>query len=248
MDQAISSRTVDALGFISRIVRARTIAEAESFLAKAIRPFGMKYYAAWIVSELADSPAPKDVLPTLVTNWPDEWADAYFSERKFDFDPIVARASAEIGNFCWHELTPAAHSPEIERLMIGAARLGMLDGLTVSWRSLAVAATILSVAGDPITWDETERAAMVAVGETFIQRTMDLKKQGGERAVQSLSPQERRILHLCAMGKSDKEIMRHLNLQRGTVLTHWSRIRLKLGAADRTQAVAHGIASHQVVF
>ena len=133
-------------------------------------------------------------------------------------------------------------------LIQDAVALGMQDGLTVSWRSMTVAPTILSIAGDPIRWDETEEATMVVVAESFIQRVLDLKRQGGVLAVQSLSPQETRILYLCALGKSDKEIMRVLNLQRGTVLTHWSRIRLKLGAADRTQAVAHGIASHQVVF
>jgi LuxR family quorum sensing-dependent transcriptional regulator len=247
MDEDISPRTMDALGYVGRIARARTIAEAESFLVGAIRPFGMHFYAAWIVSEIEDAPDARDTLPTLITNWPDAWADAYFAEKKYKFDPVIARASADIGNFCWHELDPP-HTPEIRKLMTGAQAHGMYDGFTVSWRSLAVAATVLSIAGAPITWDATERATVAAVADAFIQRCMDLRTQGGQRAVQSLSPQERRILHLCALGKSDKEIMRHLNLQRGTVLTHWSRIRLKLGAADRTQAVAHGIASNQVVF
>ena len=247
MDEDISPRTVDALGYIGQIARARTIAEAESCLLRAIRPFGMKYYAAWIVSEIEDTPNARDILPTLVTNWPDDWADDYFSKKKYKFDPVVARATAGIGSFFWHELNPP-QTPEVLKLMQGARARGMIDGFTLSWRSLAVAATVLSVAGEPIKWDSTEHAAMAAVAEAFIRRCMDRRALGGQLAVQSLSPQERRILHLCAMGKSDKEIMRHLNLQRGTVLTHWSRIRLKLGAADRTQAVAHGIASNQVVF
>lgn len=247
MDELISLRTMDALECAGRIARALTIAEAEALLLSAIRPFGMSYYAAWIVSEIEVAPHKKDGLPTLITNWPDAWADSYFAEKKYRFDPVIARAASELGSFYWHDLDPP-HTPDILKLMNGARRHGMFDGFTLSWRSLAVAATVLSLAGEPITWDTTERAAVAAVAEGFIQRCMDLRTQGGQRAVQSLSPQERRILHLCAIGKSDKEIMRHLNLQRGTVLTHWSRIRLKLGAADRTQAVAHGIASNQVVF
>ena len=98
MDPTVSTRTVDALGLVSQITRARTVAEAENLLFKAVKPFGMHYYAAWIVSDVADNTA-RDALPTLVTNWPDEWADAYFSERKYDFDPVVSRASARDGPF-----------------------------------------------------------------------------------------------------------------------------------------------------
>jgi DNA-binding CsgD family transcriptional regulator len=247
MDESISARTIDALGFVGRIARARTIAEAESLLISAIRPFGMNYYAAWIVSEIEDSPNAKGFLPTLITNWPESWTDAYFTEKKYKFDPVIARASADIGSFCWHDLD-APQTPEIIKLMSDAQAHGMLDGFTVSWRSLSVATTVLSLAGKPITWDSTERATVATVADAFIQRCTDLRTQGGQRAIQSLSPQEARILYLCALGKSDKEIMRHLNLQRGTVLTYWSRIRSKLSAADRTQAVAHGIAYHQIVF
>jgi LuxR family transcriptional activator of conjugal transfer of Ti plasmids len=247
MHDTVSPRTIDALGLVGQIARSRTIAEAEAFLLRAIRPFGMNYYAAWIVSEIEDRPNAKDFLPTLITNWPDAWTDAYFSQKKHKFDPVVARASAEIGSFFWHELDPPT-KPEILKLMEGAQAHGMFDGFTVSWRSLSVATTVLSLAGDPITWDSTERVTMAAVADSFIQRCTDLRTQGGQRAIQTLSPQEARILYLCALGKSDKEIMRHLNLQRGTVLTYWSRIRWKLRAADRTQAVAHGIACNQIVF
>jgi DNA-binding CsgD family transcriptional regulator len=77
-------------------------------------------------------------------------------------------------------------------------------------------------------------------------RAMCLRRQAPEHAVPNLSPQERRLLHLAASGLSDNRISAELEIHRGTVLSHWTRIRLKLGAADRTQAVAIGLKSGQL--
>ena len=246
MDEEVSPRTVAAIGCVGRLSRAGTIADAEALLVQAVRPFGMLYYATWLVPDPVP-PQPEDLRTNIVTNWPDEWVENYLARRRYRIDRVILRATTQSGAFCWHELGPP-ETPEAIELAEDVARYGVTDGFTLSWRSLEDPATVLTLAGQPITWSSMELATVAAVAEAFLQRTIDLRRQGGERAVQSLSPQERRILFLCALGKSDKEIMRHLNVQRGTILTHWSRIRGKLGAADRTQAVARGIASKQLVF
>lgn len=53
-----------------------------------------------------------------------------------------------------------------------------------------------------------------------------------------LSPRERDVLQLLAYGKSNKEIARELGIGAQTVKTHVSHIFTKLGANDRTGAVA----------
>lgn len=247
MDELVSPRTVAAIGCVGRLSRAGTIADAEALLTQAVGPFGMFFYATWLVPDTVPPLPGEDLRSTIITNWPDEWVENYLARQRYLIDRVILRATALSGSFCWHELGPP-ETPEAIALAEDIARYGVTDGFTLSWRSLEVPATVLSLAGQPITWSSMELAAVAAVAEAFLQRTIYLRRQGGERAVQSLSPQERRILHLCALGKSDKEIMRHLNVQRGTILTHWSRIRGKLGAADRTQAVARGIASKQLVF
>lgn len=51
-----------------------------------------------------------------------------------------------------------------------------------------------------------------------------------------LTPREREILELLALGLCNKQIGRELRLTDNTVRTHCSRIYTKLGVANRTQA------------
>lgn len=53
-----------------------------------------------------------------------------------------------------------------------------------------------------------------------------------------LSEREREVLFLAAEGQTDKEIAASLGIGAKTVRTYWDRMRAKLGAASRTQALA----------
>lgn len=54
----------------------------------------------------------------------------------------------------------------------------------------------------------------------------------------SLSNREEQILLLASRGLTDRQISAELGIRAGTINTHWSRIRLKLGAATRSEAVS----------
>jgi PAS domain S-box-containing protein len=58
-----------------------------------------------------------------------------------------------------------------------------------------------------------------------------------------LSEREREVLFLAADGLTDKEIAQHLGIGPKTVRTYWDRMRAKLGAASRTQALAMALRS-----
>lgn len=53
-----------------------------------------------------------------------------------------------------------------------------------------------------------------------------------------LSEREREILNLASTGFIDKEIANRLNISLTTVRTYWDRLRVKLGASNRTHAIA----------
>lgn len=57
--------------------------------------------------------------------------------------------------------------------------------------------------------------------------------------VESLSPQEQRVLELAAKGLTDKGIASSLEISPTTVITYWARIRSKMGHHPRPELVAH---------
>jgi DNA-binding NarL/FixJ family response regulator len=80
---------------------------------------------------------------------------------------------------------------------------------------------------------EAIRRAMVR--EQYI--PMELAARVGERTMAQLSDRECDVLRFLAEGKSNKEIGAQLHIAESTVKIHLSNVFLKLGAADRTQAV-----------
>jgi DNA-binding NarL/FixJ family response regulator len=58
------------------------------------------------------------------------------------------------------------------------------------------------------------------------------------RGAEALSQREHDVLQLLAYGKTNKEIAKELGIGAQTVKTHISHIFTKMGAADRTDAVA----------
>lgn len=59
---------------------------------------------------------------------------------------------------------------------------------------------------------------------------------------QELSGREREVLILGAEGNTDREIAEALGLSVNTVATHWERLRVKLNASNRGEAIAKALA------
>ena len=60
-----------------------------------------------------------------------------------------------------------------------------------------------------------------------------------------LTAREREVLDLIAVGRSNREIAKTLNLAEKTVKTHVSNVLMKLGVADRTQAALWAVRHEQ---
>lgn len=57
--------------------------------------------------------------------------------------------------------------------------------------------------------------------------------------VDRLTPKETNILQLASKGLTDKQISLQLQISRGTLITHWTRMKSKLQAANRGEMIAH---------
>jgi len=85
----------------------------------------------------------------------------------------------------------------------------------------------------------------VAAGKSILDpavtaRVMNLVKTGANqpKLLDSLSPQERRVLALIAEGKTNKEVGQDLNLSEKTVKNYLANIFDKLNITRRSQAAA----------
>lgn len=96
--------------------------------------------------------------------------------------------------------------------------------------------------------DLTNAVRMVAAGDSWIDPAVAGKviaalaalpepAHGSSQLLERLTPREVEVLTLLAQGLSSAEIKDHLVLSEATIKTHISRILLKTGSRDRTQAV-----------
>ncbi len=239
--QSTPPRVRHALGLVSRLSRCPSTGLLTELLLEALEPFGVSTYALWA----AVNPERVDPLTSMLSNWSDEWLILYMSERKYLYDPVVQEAVKRPGNFFWRDISSPA-SPRAGELFKQARQFGMIDGFTMSARAEWPVVTALSLSGRELQWDELEEGVVSMLAHSFIARGMYLREETVIPAVKALSSQERRILQLAANGAPDKTIASDLSIQRGTILSHWERIRTKLGAADRAQSVAIALWSGQI--
>jgi DNA-binding CsgD family transcriptional regulator len=234
-------RVREALSLVTKISRCPSTGPLTELLMEALAPFGVSTYALWA----AVNPERVDPLTSMLSNWSDEWLGIYMSGRKYLYDPIVQEAVKQPGNFFWRNISSPA-TAQAGELFQQARQFGMIDGFTMSARAQWPVVTALSLSGRELQWDEMEEGVVSLLSHTFISRSMYLRDESVIPAVKALSDQERRILNSAAEGAPDKTIAGKLNIQRGTILSHWGRIREKLGANDRAQCVAIGLWSGQI--
>ena len=234
-------RVRHALSMVGKISRCPSTGLLTELLLEALGPFGVSTYALWA----AVNPERINPLTSMLSNWSDEWLEIYMSDRKYLYDPVVQEAVKRPGNFFWRDIS-APVTAQAGELFKQARQFGMIDGFTMSARAAWPVVTALSLSGRELHWNELEEGVVSMLAHTFISRGMYLRTESVIPAVKSLSEQERHVLECAADGAPDKIIARDLHIQRGTLLTHWKRIREKLGANDRAQSVAIAMWSGQI--
>lgn len=71
-----------------------------------------------------------------------------------------------------------------------------------------------------------------------ISMTSDLSASTGQDLIEPISPREREVLEIMALGRTNQEIAQQLTISPGTVKAHAASIYRKLDVANRTEAVA----------
>ncbi len=198
--------------------------------------------------------------------WRPEWQQVYEQENFIDADPVVAFARRTNAPFFWHEAPVperiGRRLPRATRVMRAASDHGYHDGFAIPYhyvdRHGRAFSTIVSFFGEsreldfarsPIVVRRHLHLLAMAWAQRFIELTNRaegrparfLTREGEPLGTVRLTDRERDALSWAARGKTSAETALILGISHETVTKHLHLAMKKLGATNRTAAVALAI-------
>lgn len=180
--------------------------------------------------------------PYVVTTYSEEWSRHYFAQRYFDVDPAVAVGMAGILPFDWHS---RPKSDKRSRRFFGeAVEFGLSwNGLSIPIRGAQGERALFSI-NSPLEKRDWYHFKTTHMGELTILAYLFHLRMLASRAPQQpvpklfLRPREREVLRWASCGKSSWETGQILGLSEATINFYVRNAAMRLGAVNRTQAVA----------
>ncbi len=179
---------------------------------------------------------------------PAPWVARYRREGFVAVDPRLARARAQIGPTLWDACEFAA-DPHARRFLAAAAAAGVRSGVAIALTDgqMNRVTVTFDSARSPV--DAARRDVVVAAqGDLLLiaialhEFVLKWRTGGGGRSAAALTLRERDCLELAARGLTSAGIGTKLRVAERTVNFHFSNIKTKLGATNRPEAIARGIA------
>jgi LuxR family quorum sensing-dependent transcriptional regulator len=227
----------EALDFVEDLERLQTVDATMDSMEAAFGRFG---FETLIVTGLPN-PNERFEQVVLAKRWPPEWFRLYTERQYIKVDPVARLCRRSFNPFEWAE---APYDAECEsgavEVMRRAADFRMAHGFIVPIHGLSGYEACVSLGGLDLDLNARSKPAihlMALYGFDRVRRLLAPSK----RAPAALTRREREVLAWCAQGKSAWEISEILHIAQRTVEEHATRAYRKLGAMNRTQAVAIAI-------
>jgi LuxR family quorum sensing-dependent transcriptional regulator len=221
----------EAFAFIERLDGCATAAQVMDAMERALAPYG---FDRLLVGQLSRQQFDESAQ---TTRWPAEFLQMYRREDYFRFSPVARRCRLSANPFQWctadFDSEPEPRAVEVMRV---AADFGLAHGFVVPIHGPNGFEACVSLAGTHLDLPAHAKPAvhMMAIYAHDRLRTM----LGRERCKPVLTAREQEVLAWVAGGKSAWEIGEILNIAKRTVDEHAQTAFRKLGAVNRTHAVA----------
>lgn len=226
-----------ALDAIERLERCTTISGAMDVMTATFSRFG---FETIVVTGLPE-PGERFAQRVIAKRWPAAWFAFYTEENLDRVDPVARHCRRSTVPFEWAE---APYDRETERgaaeVMRRAADFRMTRGFAVPMHGPAGYAAAVSLGGVDLDLNRRSKPALHVLGlygYDHIRRLCQPPK-GLHR---SLTPREREVLSWAARGKSAWEVGEILHITQRTAEEHVATASRKLGAMNKTHAVAIAI-------
>jgi LuxR family quorum sensing-dependent transcriptional regulator len=235
--------TFDTIDGISRL---SSLSQVAATFRNVVTRFG---FASFGINDL---PRPGEgANPIILTeSAPSGFRECYIGERFYLVDHICARARAVRKPFRYSEAPyPRTEAKSHQRFIQALDTFGMGKGLVVPLGQPAKIPACVWLAGEnPDLDDDTTRAIqLIALFASSMAHVLsDLP--GVAPWTYKLTVREREVLSWVARGKSAGQIGEILNITKSTVDWHVQNAILKLGALNRTHAVAVALRAEIIEF
>ncbi|WP_375414574.1 autoinducer binding domain-containing protein [uncultured Bradyrhizobium sp.] len=235
----MSRRSLDeTLSFIAAIDRAGSPHAVSETVLSVVRPLGFTQVFAGIIPVPGMS-AQQQLSNVVLHHWPDQWSRRYFSKGYLFEDPTIQRVTSSTEPFLWSELEASCRDDaSAKRVMAEAREFHLGFGFTVPMFTLDGQSAGFSIASDRGELPVHFRRRLQLLAMYSFGRALSL---ADTPPPVKLTPREADVLQWIAEGKSDWEISRILHVSEHLVDKMARHIRSKLGASNRTQAVAQAL-------
>jgi LuxR family quorum sensing-dependent transcriptional regulator len=239
--RAVRNSLDRTLAFIRDLDRARNLDDVSDQVMRHVAPFGVEHMAATTIPTVFKN-ARQQLGHVLLNRWPEEWLKRYTARGYAFRDPAFARVKTNPAPFFWNELNiPASDDPEAARVLDEGAEFGLREGFTASLITLDGQAVVWSLGGLRLEIGPDTRAMLTLIASYATARAIMLKQSTEADKPIVLTAREREALQWAAEGKNDWEIGEIMNISEHGADKHMRSVRMKLGAINRTQAVAEAL-------
>lgn len=177
----------------------------------------------------------------VVQHFPDGWTRRYIEQNYLTRDPIVHRLQHDRTAFSWSDSYASCAEPANARVVGGeAADFGLVDGFVIPIQTLDHPFAAVSFGGVRDDLSDKDQSALAFVSNFAIGHWLALR-QPKSTSNTPVTPREFDCLLWAGEGKTDWEISVILGISRATVRKHIFSAREKLGAVNKTHAIAIAI-------
>jgi LuxR family quorum sensing-dependent transcriptional regulator len=232
----------EAFAFVDSLERLSTTDGVCNAMARTLAGYGIDKF---IVTDLPYKEQTFDKL-IIASRWPIEFLTLYVESDFVRYDPIVRRCVHSHAPFAWRAESYVSNADRrVAEVMRRAAEFGLRRGYTVPIHGPEGYEACVSMAGAELDLTAPDKTAVHLMALYAFDRLRGLRGRHPDEKP-PLTQREREVLLWAADGKSATDIGQILKISKRTVDEHSQTAARKLGAANRTQAVAIALRDHLI--
>ena len=178
----------------------------------------------------------------ILHGWPDGWMERYATNKYVKIDPIVQHLKNSLNPYQWQDASVDLQRDHPGRLVLNeATEFGLRAGLAIPLVTMDGTLALVSLGGEKPEIPPLAIGMISLVSTYAIARALQISATQAIAAESSLTKRETECIRWAAEGKSEWEISMILGISEHTSEKHLLNAKMKLGAVNRTQAVAEAI-------